>query len=166
MHYSGTKFHEPFISCTSKITRDVINSYVRRLKLQNEACRKLIAPLACQPGIYEAGFCAIPAKIDQKSLNKCGGRIVERAKNTGIVVSPPVTRLSCGAEKRGPDIRSNVESVTRFSVIESKISLKNERRSRCISALVRGNRARGAEGRGGEEAVGNARKTRFRSPRV
>lgn len=122
-------------------------------------------PFACRPGIYEAGFCAIPAKIDQKSLNKCGGRIVERAKNTGIVVSPPVTRLSCGVEKRGLDIRSNVESVTRFSVIESKISLKNEHRSRCISALVRGNRAR-AEGRKREKAVGNARKTRFRSPRV
>lgn len=60
-----------------------------------------------------------------------------RAKNTGIVVSPPVTGLSCGAEKWELDIRTNVESVTRFSVIESKISLKNERRSRCISALLR-----------------------------
>ena len=55
------------------------------------------------------------------------------------------------------DIRSDVESVTRFSVIESKISLKNERRSRCISTLLSG------IGKGGREWLGNARKMRFRS---
>lgn len=107
-------------------------------------------------GDLRGGFCAIPAKIDQKSLNKCGGRIVERAKNTGIVVSSPVTRLSCGAARWGLDIRSDVESVTRFSVIESKIPLKNERRSRCISALPRGagtSTGGGREGEGGCEGM-------------
>jgi len=59
-----------------------------------------------------------------------------------------VTRLNCGAKRWGLDIRSDVESVTRFSVIESKISLKNERRSRCISALLSGT------GKGGREMVG------------
>lgn len=56
-------------------------------------------------------------------------------------------------ERWGLDIRSDVESVTRFSVIESKISLKNERRSRCISALLSA---------AGKES-GNARETRCRS---
>lgn len=84
-----------------------------------------------------------------------------------LSLAPAVTRLSCGAEKRELDIRSDVESVTRFSVIESKISLKNERRSRCISprGLRLGERGE-RRGAGGGGLVGNARETRFHSPRA
>jgi len=157
MRYNESKFCELLISYPSKITCNVINLHVRRCKLQNEVCRKLIVLFARRTGNLRDSFCTIPTKIDQKNLNKCEGRIVERAKNTGIVVNPfpldpsPVTRLSCGAERWGLDIRSDVESVTRFSVIESKISLKNEHRSRDASpryywVLRKGEGMRGRRG--------------------
>lgn len=88
MRYSASKFCKLLIAYSSKITCNVINSYGRR-ELQNEACRKLIVLFARRRGNLRGGFCAIPMKIDQKNLNKCEGRIVERVKNTGIVVSPP-----------------------------------------------------------------------------
>lgn len=45
MCYNGnsTASREPLILYPSKITRDVINSHVRRLELQNEARRKHVA---------------------------------------------------------------------------------------------------------------------------
>lgn len=57
-------------------------------------------------------------------------RRIRELSLTPSLTPSSVTRLSCGAERWELDIRSDVESVTRFSVIESKISLKNERRSR------------------------------------
>lgn len=119
------------------------------MELRNEASRKFIAPFARRRGIYETAFVRFRRKSIRKARISEEGALSNRAKNTGIVVSPPVTRLSCGSEKWELDIRSNVESVTRFSVIESKISLKNERRSRCISALLHEGRERGE--RKGEE---------------
>lgn len=45
---------------------------------------------------------------ENERLNKRGRRIVERWKNTGIVVSPSVTRLNCAPERSRIDIRSDV----------------------------------------------------------
>jgi len=53
-------------------------------------------------------------------------------------------------EKRGLDIRSNVESVTRFSVIESKISLKKRAPIAMHLRVSTGSRGR-AKRRGREE---------------
>ena len=85
-------------------------------------------------------------KIDpRRRLNKRGRRIVERWKNTGIVVSPSVTRLNCAPERSGIDIRSDVRcnEVFCYRVCDTTVclsrrgrqSVKNvgEYRSRCIS---------------------------------
>lgn len=106
----------------------VINLYVRRRELQNEACRKLIARFARRRrGIYEAAFVRYRRKsirktwISAKDALSSGRRIRELS-----LALPPLLgdMLSGSGERWGLDIRSDVESVTRFSVIESKISLK------------------------------------------
>lgn len=66
MHYEKFRARKLLISYLSKITRGVINLYVRRRELQNEACRKLIARFARRREIYEAAF----VRNRRKSIRK------------------------------------------------------------------------------------------------
>lgn len=82
-------FKTSHISYLSKITRSVINLYVRRLELCNEACRKLIASFARRRRIYGAAFMRFRRKSIRKAWISAEDALSNRAKNTGIVVSPP-----------------------------------------------------------------------------